>query len=67
MDIIEILESAIEGEISSKEKYLKLAKEATDPETRAALEQLARDEGNHAQILRDRLTAIRLMNDLGGM
>ncbi|GBE17446.1 rubrerythrin [archaeon BMS3Abin16] len=67
MNIIEILEAAIESEINSKEKYLKLAKEATDPETRAALEQLARDEGNHAQILRDRLTAIRLMQDLGGV
>jgi rubrerythrin len=67
MNIIEILEGAIEGEIQSKEKYLKLAKEAADPETRAVLEQLARDEGGHAQILRERLTAIRLMQDLGGV
>ena len=64
MNLIEILESALEGEIESKEKYLKLAKEATDPETRAALEQLAQDEGGHAQVLRERLAAIRLMNDL---
>jgi hypothetical protein len=44
MDIIEILKGAIEGEDEAREKYIKLAGDASDPETRAVLEQLARDE-----------------------
>ncbi len=67
MEVIEILEGAIEGERASKEKYLKLASEATDPETRAILEQLARDEEGHEQTLKKRLAAIRLMQDLGSV
>jgi rubrerythrin len=67
MGVIEILESAIEGERNSKEKYLKLATEATDPETRAILEQLAQDEEGHEKALKERLAAVRLMQDLGSM
>jgi rubrerythrin len=65
MDIIEILKGAIEGEDEAREKYIKLAGDASDPETRAVLEQLARDEQDHANILRERLEAVRLMRDLG--
>jgi rubrerythrin len=64
MDIIEILEGAIEGEKNAREKYLKLAREAEDPETRAVLEQLAMDEQGHENALKDRLAAVRLMRDL---
>jgi rubrerythrin len=67
MGIIEILESAIVEESESRKKYLKLALEASDPETRAVLEQLARDEEEHERILKQRLSAIKLMKELGGM
>ncbi len=67
MGVIEILEGAIEGEKNTREKYLKLAGDATDPETRAILEQLALDEEGHEQILKERLAAIRLMQDLGSV
>ncbi len=65
MSIIEILEGAIESEKNEREKYLKLAREAKDPETRGILEQLARDEREHEQILKDRLAAVKLMRELG--
>jgi rubrerythrin len=65
VEIIEILEGAIKGEREAREKYLKLASEATDPETRAILEQLARDEEEHETILKERLAAVKLMKDLG--
>ncbi|RMF91039.1 MAG: rubrerythrin [Methanobacteriota archaeon] len=64
MDIVEILTEAIESERKDREKYLELAKDAPDPETRAALEQLARDEEHHEKVLRERLAAVRLMSDL---
>lgn len=67
MGIIEILEGAIEGERNTREKYLKLAREAEDSETRAVLEQLAGDELEHERILKERLAAIKLMRDLGGV
>jgi rubrerythrin len=67
MGIIEILEGAIEGERNAREKYLKLAGDANDPETRAILEQLAQDEEGHVAVLRKRLAAIKLMQDLGGV
>lgn len=65
MGIIEILEDAIESEKREREKYFKLAREAADPETRAILEQLARDEKEHETILKERLAAVKLMKDLG--
>ena len=64
MDIIEILEDAIKAEYEGQEKYLKLSKEATDPETRAVLEQLASEEKNHAALLKERLTALKLMRGI---
>jgi len=64
MGIIEILSEAIESERGDREKYLGLAKDAPDPETRAALEQLAKDEEVHERVLRERLAAVKLMSDL---
>jgi len=62
--IVEILTEAIESERSDRKKYLRLAREAPDPETRAVLEQLARDEEMHEKVLRERLAAVKLMQDL---
>jgi rubrerythrin len=67
MGIIAILEGAIKAERNAREEYLKLAGEATDPETRAVLEQLARDEMEHENTLKERLEAVKLMNELRGM
>ncbi len=65
MSIIEILSEAIKSERRERDNYLKLARKATDPETRAVLEQLAKDEEEHERILKERLAAVRLMKDLG--
>ena len=67
MDILQILKEAIDEERTSRAKYVKLAMEASDPETRAVLEQLARDEADHEKILKERVAALRLMKDLGRM
>lgn len=64
MGIIEVLNEAIESERRERDKYIKMAKEAPDPETRAVLEQLAGDEKEHERILRERLSAVKLMRDL---
>lgn len=64
MDITDILKTAIESEQTERAKYMELAKQAEDPETRAVLEQLARDEEEHARKLKERLAALRLMRDL---
>lgn len=60
MDLTEILEKAIEDEVRSEALYRKCAEGATDPETRAAFETLARDEQSHQRILKDRLVNLRL-------
>lgn len=65
MDIIKILEEAIASEKEDQEKYMKLAREAGDPATRAIFEQLARDEEDHQAALKERLTAVKLMKGLG--
>jgi rubrerythrin len=64
VDVIKFIEEAIEKEEADKEKYHKMAEEAEDPEARMVFAQLARDEENHARVLRERLTAIRMMKSL---
>jgi len=64
-DILEFIKRAIEAEKKDQEKYKRMAAEAKDPETRAVLEQLAKDEEEHAKVLKDRLAAIKLMQGMG--
>ena len=61
MDIIKVMEEAIEEERRAHEKYKRGAEEAGDPETRTLFEQLAHMEETHERMLRDRLSALRLI------
>ncbi|MCL4474116.1 MAG: rubrerythrin [Actinobacteria bacterium] len=61
MDVIKLMEEAIEEERRAHEKYKHGAEEAADPETRSMFEQLARMEENHERMLRDRLSALKLI------
>lgn len=60
-DVIEIIKKAIRDEKQAQEDYLRGAEAAEDPETQAIFEQLARDEEEHEQMLRDRLAGLRLI------
>ncbi len=61
MDVIRLMEEAIEEERRAHEKYKQGAEAAADPETRSLFEQLARMEENHERMLRDRLSALKLI------
>ncbi len=61
MNTKEALELAIEQELKARDRYIELAKQADDPETRLMFEQIAREEEGHYKKLADRLKAIKLM------
>ena len=61
MDVITLMEEAIEEERRAHEKYKNGAEAAADPETRSMFEQLARMEESHERMLRDRLSALKLI------
>lgn len=57
-DIREIFQKAIEKEVRAYQEYLEAIQEATDPEAKALLEQLAQDETRHRQILETQLALL---------
>lgn len=61
LDIKKLIEDAIKEEKQAQENYQRAAEEASDPETKAFFEQLAREEMSHEKRLRDRLMAIKLI------
>jgi signal transduction histidine kinase len=58
VDIREILKKAIESEATSYQEYLDAAQEATDPEAKSLLKQLAQDEARHRQVLETQLALL---------
>jgi rubrerythrin len=61
MDLISLIEEAIEDERNAAEKYRRGAELAEDPETRSFFEQLVSWEQGHERILKDRLAALKLI------
>ncbi|MBK5225137.1 MAG: rubrerythrin [Thermoleophilia bacterium] len=61
MDVIKLMEKAIENERQARDMYHEGAAAAEDPETRSIFEQLARWEEDHERILRERLATLRLI------
>ncbi|MHB9112245.1 MAG: ferritin family protein [Thermoleophilia bacterium] len=61
MDVIKLMEQAIENERRAREMYREGAEAAEDPETRSIFEQLARWEEDHERILRERLATLKLI------
>jgi signal transduction histidine kinase len=55
VDIREILQKAIENEVTAYQEYLEAAQETTDPEAKSLLKQLAQDEARHRQVLETQL------------
>ena len=62
MDVIQLIEEAIENEKKAAERYRQGAAMADDPETRTLFEQLVRWEQDHERVLRERLTILRLLH-----
>jgi rubrerythrin len=65
VDIVRILEEAIESEKEAQTKYRQAAEEAEDAETRTIFKQLTEDEARHERALRERLKAIKLLRGTG--
>ncbi|MFA6001267.1 MAG: ferritin family protein [Thermoleophilia bacterium] len=61
MDVIKLMEKAIENERKAQEMYREGAAAAADPETRSIFEQLAKWEQEHERILLDRLATLKLI------
>lgn len=61
MDVIKLIEEAIENEKAAAERYRQGAQEAGDPETRSMFEQLVKWEEGHEQLLKDRLATLKLI------
>ncbi|MHB1390291.1 MAG: ferritin family protein [Thermoleophilia bacterium] len=61
MDLIKLIEQAIENEKAAAAMYRQGADQAEDPETRTFFEQLVKWEMDHERILRDRLATLKLM------
>lgn len=61
MDVIKLMEEAIENERHAVDMYRQGAEAAEDPETRSIFEQLARWEEEHEKILRERLATLKLI------
>ncbi|OGP53600.1 MAG: hypothetical protein A2Y65_02680 [Deltaproteobacteria bacterium RBG_13_52_11] len=57
-DIREILQKAIERETIAYQEYLEAAQKSIDPEAKSLLEQLARDEIRHRQVLETQLALL---------
>lgn len=66
LDIEEVLKDAITQEEAAYQRYVSGAEIAPDADTRTLFNQLAQWEQEHARLLRDRLTAIRLLKSSGG-
>ncbi|MGI5880746.1 MAG: ferritin family protein [Syntrophomonadaceae bacterium] len=64
MTIREALEMAIKAEANARQRYLDMAAEAGDPESRLLFEQLAREEESHEKRLAERLKAVKLMDSI---
>ena len=65
MDVIKLMEKAIEDERDARKMYLQGADVAEDPETRSIFEQLAKWEEEHERILLDRLATLKLIRGQG--
>lgn len=61
MDLIQLIEQAIENEREAAAMYRQGADQAEDPETRTFFEQLVKWEQEHERILRDRLATLKLI------
>lgn len=61
MDVIKLMEEAIENEQQAAAKYRQGAEIAEDPETRSLFEQLVKWESDHERLLRDRLATLKLI------
>lgn len=61
MDVIKLIEGAIENEKEAARTYQMGADMADDPETRTFFEQLVKWEQEHERILRDRLATLKLI------
>lgn len=57
-NVREILQKAIENEVTSYREYLEAAQETTDPEAKSLLKQLAQDEARHRQVLETQLALL---------
>jgi signal transduction histidine kinase len=57
-NVREILQKAIENEVTSYREYLEAAQQTTDPEAKSLLKQLAQDEERHRQILETQLSLL---------
>jgi signal transduction histidine kinase len=57
-NVKEILQKAIEKEVTAYQEYLEAVQETTDPEAKALLEQLAQEEARHRQILETQLALL---------
>jgi len=58
VDVREILQKAIENEVTSYREYLEAAQQTTDPEAKSLLKQLAQDEERHRQVLETQLALL---------
>ncbi|HEX21517.1 MAG TPA: hypothetical protein ENH19_02550 [Actinobacteria bacterium] len=63
MDVIKILEQAVEAEQAAQKMYKQGVDIAEDAETRALFEQLTNWEQGHERLLKDRLATLKLMKD----
>ena len=61
MDVIKLMEKAIENEREATKMYRQGAEAAGDPETRSIFEQLDKWEEEHERILLDRLATLKLI------
>lgn len=61
MHLKEALELAVKDEAEAIKFYKNLAGEASDPETRLMLEQIAREEEGHFKRLSEKLKAIKIL------
>jgi rubrerythrin len=61
VNVIQLIEEAIEYERMAAERYRQGAQAADDPETRTLFEQLVRWEEDHERILHERLTTLKLI------
>jgi rubrerythrin len=61
MNLKEALELAAQEELAAMNRYIQLALEVEDPETRIMLEQIAKEEAVHLKKLKERLKAISLV------
>jgi rubrerythrin len=61
VNVIQLIEEAIENERMAAERYRQGAQAADDPETRTLFEQLVRWEEDHERILHERLTTLKLI------